>query len=310
MEQVACACLQDSMRQSFIDAHQEELQVVQEKLRLQLSSALLMITDACSKLCLEPLCTEAMLGAGDTDDRGEVGDQESAVDRFNKVVLSVKSFLQDVGGSQESPQVRQLKQQLGNSLQRAAISFLEDAVFSSFFEPKFQDSDAENLRRMCSLVLRSNRTEYLSRVKPPLLVDGSDDDRIQGITATHVVLSCFVLNTSFNHVPISCMPTELKSKAVQSMLQWSVEDAIANYDASKVAIESATASDGVFDAMSDDDLRSLGYLLDVFRFAVGAATAKQVFNLTSVLPSSFSFFSAQIQRRAHVQSGGGMRPAF
>jgi hypothetical protein len=102
------------------------------------------------------------------------------VAEFNQVLAAVKDFLQQAAGSLDSAQGRQLKLLLGNSLQRAAISFLEDSVFSKSFEPKASSDDADNLRRMCSLVLRSKATEFLSRDKLPLLFDGSDDTRLQG----------------------------------------------------------------------------------------------------------------------------------
>jgi hypothetical protein len=180
MDQIALACLRHASRQPFIDAHQATLAAVQAKLRHQLSSALLMVTDATARFCLEPACAAALMDAGDTDDRGELGDQESAVGEFNQVLVAVKDFLQQAAGSLDSAQGRQLKSLLGNSLQRAAVSFLEDSVFSKSFEPKTTAGDTDALRRMCSLVLRSGNAEFLSREQLPALLDGSDDLRLQG----------------------------------------------------------------------------------------------------------------------------------
>ena len=119
------------------------------------------------------------MDAGDTDDRGEAGDQDSAVAEFNAVVCSISEFLQQAGGSWGES--RQLKLLLGNALQRSAVCFLEDCVYSTSFEPKEQGEEAEKLRRMACLVLRSGAAEFISKDRLPLLLDGSDDVRMKGV---------------------------------------------------------------------------------------------------------------------------------
>jgi hypothetical protein len=74
----------------------------------------------------------------------------------------------------------------------------------------------------------------------------------------------------------------LKQKDVQSILSWTLEDAVANYDTCKTAIESAAATDG---AINDADASALTYLLDVYRYCVGLATTKQV---THSMQSNFT----------------------
>ena len=53
-------------------------------------------------------------------------------------------------------------------------------MFSTSFEPVADAAAQENLRRMCCLVLRSSSTEFLCKAKTPLLLDGSEDKRLQG----------------------------------------------------------------------------------------------------------------------------------
>ncbi len=120
------------------------------------------------------------MDAGDTDDRGEAGDQESAVSEFNEVLAAVREFLQQAAGSSDSAQSRQLRSLLGNSLQRAAVLFLEECVFSTSFEPKTSSDTPDKFRRMCCLVLRSSGCDFISRAKLPSLLDGSEDVRLQG----------------------------------------------------------------------------------------------------------------------------------
>lgn len=72
----------------------------------------------------------------------------------------------------------------------------------------------------------------------------------------------------------SCV-AELKQKDVQSILSWTLEDAIANYDACKAAIEDAAGTD---EPMSDADVSALKYVMDVYRYCVSLASIKQVRN--------------------------------
>jgi hypothetical protein len=63
-------------------------------------------------------------------------------------------------------------------------------------------------------------------------------------------------------------------------MAWSIEDAIANYETSKSEIEDAAAN---FDTkIGDGDIRSLKYLIDVFRYCVNVATVKQVLCIVSL----------------------------
>ena len=194
VDQIALSCLRHASRQAFIDSHQEHLARVQSKLQYHLSSALLMVTDFTANFCLEPACSAALMDAGDIDDRGEAGDQDSAVLEFNSVLAAVKEFLQQAAGSLDSAQSRQLKSLLGNSLQRAAISFLEGNVFSTSFEPVADAAAQENLRRMCCLVLRSSSTEFLCKAQTPLLLDGSEDERLQGELVSALFLEIFAFS--------------------------------------------------------------------------------------------------------------------
>jgi hypothetical protein len=54
-----------------------------------------------------------------------------------------------------------------------------------------------------------------------------------------------------------------------------LEDAIANYDACKAAIEDAAGTD---EPMSDADVSALKYVMDVYRYCVSLASIKQVRN--------------------------------
>ena len=67
--------------------------------------------------------------------------------------------------------------------------------------------------------------------------------------------------------------SELKQKDVQSILSWTLEDAIANYDACKITIEQAATND---DITKHAEASSLKYIMDVYRYCVNLATAKQV----------------------------------
>jgi hypothetical protein len=180
LDQIALNCLKSSSREPFKESHQALLINVHAKLRHQLSAALLMVTDATAKFCIEPACAAALQAAGDTEDRGEAGDQESAVNAFNGVLEEVKDFLQQAAGSMESAQGRNLKSLLGNSLQRAAVVFLDDSVFSMSFEPRTNAGVTDELRRKCCLVLCSGNAEFICKGKLPLLLDGAEDTRLQG----------------------------------------------------------------------------------------------------------------------------------
>jgi hypothetical protein len=102
--------------------------------------------------------------------------------------------LEHATGSLDSAQSRQLKFLLGNSLQRAAVSFLEGNVFSTSFEPVADAAAQENLRRMCCLVLRSSSTEFLCKAQTPLLLDGSEDERLQGELVSALFLEIFAFS--------------------------------------------------------------------------------------------------------------------
>jgi hypothetical protein len=284
VDQIALTCLRHASRQSFVDSHQEDLCQVQAKLQLQLSGALLMVTDAAAKFCLEPACTAALMDAGDMDDRGEAGDQESAVLEFNEVLAAVKDFTYQAAGSLDSAQSRQLKSLLGNSLQRATITFLEDVVFSTSFEPKMGSDGIDKLRRMCCLVLRSSNAEFICKEKTPLLLDGSEDTRLQG--GSFSIFVCFFVclfvffilrvcfySRSWTHLCDAFGP-ELKNNDLQGIMAWSLEDAIANYETSKQSIESeAENAEG---ATGDGDVTALKYLIEVYKYCVNIATTKQV----------------------------------
>jgi hypothetical protein len=80
--------------------------------------------------------------------------------------------------------------------------------------------------------------------------------------------------------------TELKEQDMQRMMTWSAEDAIANYDVAKTAIETAAAAAAAAAAgagghgkMSGADAPALRYLVDVFRYCMNIATTKQVWVL-------------------------------
>ena len=70
---------------------------------------------------------------------------------------------------------------------------------------------------------------------------------------------------------------------MQRMMTWSAEDAVANYDVAKTAIEAAAvvaaaaaAGVGAHGKMSDANAPALRYLVDVFRYCMNIATTKQV----------------------------------
>jgi replication-associated recombination protein RarA len=98
---------------------------------------------------------------------------------------------------------------------------------------------------------------------------------------------------------------ELKQQDLQSIMAWSIEDAIANYETSKSEIEDAAAN---FDTkIGDGDIRSLKYLIDVFRYCVNVATVKQVLCIASFFFSVLAcqtVFAAQVQRRFSLKSAG------
>ena len=78
---------------------------------------------------------------------------------------------------------------------------------------------------------------------------------------------------------------ELKQQDMQRMMTWSAEDALANYDVAKTAIETAAAAaaaaagGGGHGKMSDAHAPALRYLMDVFRYCMNIATTKQVWVL-------------------------------
>jgi hypothetical protein len=74
-----------------------------------------------------------------------------------------------------------------------------------------------------------------------------------------------------------CLVSELKERDLQSIMAWSLEDALANYDVSKNAIESQSENfEGI---LADGDVRALAYLIDVYRYCANIATTKQVMRL-------------------------------
>ena len=80
--------------------------------------------------------------------------------------------------------------------------------------------------------------------------------------------------------------TELKQQDMQRMMTWSAEDALANYDVAKTAIETAAAAAAAVAAgggghgkVSDAHDPALRYLVDVFRYCMNIATTKQVWVL-------------------------------
>ncbi len=97
---------------------------------------------------------------------------------------------------------------------------------------------------------------------------------------------------------------ELKQQDLKSIMAWSIEDALANYETSKTEIENTAAN--VDSEIGDGDIRSLKYLMDVFRYCVNVATVKQVFVHYFLVISVFYvfLFAAQVQRSSSRQSTG------
>ena len=74
-----------------------------------------------------------------------------------------------------------------------------------------------------------------------------------------------------------CLVSELKERDLQSIMAWSLEDALANYNVSKNKIESQ--SENFEGLLTDGDVRVLSYFIDVYRYCVSRATTKQVMRL-------------------------------